>query len=296
MAGKPLNSHEILYARLLTFILILENMIIAMDVEIVRNLLKDRLPTAELANEAAERIGVSVATMYRYKKDPQSIPFGKLVTLGKYLGFPIGGSAAWSRSDVLASERRRYELEAGVAAIHGTRYIVTPSFTVTCELPEFTEQLWDFDYGTRQRDVMTKYMDLRKQRCELYKRGAYESVEIFIGAGYEDFLHRRGRFRGVSEELRNKQLEQITRSLEYPHVHRRVYLKNTPELPIFSCYSTDIAVIRVDDFTVEFNGPDTAKELIEIFNEYYDGADLKTAEEVREFLLGATTSKNGAIK
>lgn len=267
-----------------------------MDVEIVKSLLRDRLPTAELAQEAAARIGVSLATMYRYKKDPQSIPFGKLVTLGEFLGFPIGGSAAWSRSDALASERRRYELESAVAAIRGRRYIVTPSFTVTCEVPEFTEQLWDFDYGTRQHETRPKYLEVRNQRCEVYRRGSYESVELFIGAGYQDFLHRRGRFQGVSEAMRDRQLEQIVLSLEYPHVHRRVYLKNTPELPVFTCYSNDIAIIRVDDFTVEFNGPDTARELVEIYNEYYDNADLKTVDEVREFLLGMTANSYGAAR
>lgn len=266
-----------------------------MDTEIIKNLLKDRLPTAELASAAAERIGVSIATMYRYKKDPQSIPFGKLIALGKYLGFPIGGSAAWSRADIIASESRRYELEAAVGAIGGRRYIVTPSFTVNCELPEFTKRLWDFDYGNRQRDVMDKYLALRKKRYELYEKGVYESVEIFAGAGYQDFLNRRGRFEGIDEELQRRQLEQIVRSLDFAHVRRRIYLKSTPELPIFQCYSNEIAVIRVDDFTVEFNGPETAKELMEIFDEYYDRADLKSVEEVREFLLGPIKERNGGV-
>lgn len=266
-----------------------------MDIDIVKNLLKDRLTTAELASEAAERIGVSVATMYRYKKDPESIPFGKLVALGKYLGFPIGGSAAWLRADMVASERRRFELESSVGAIGGRRYIVTPSFAVTCELPEFTKTLWDFDYGDRQRDAMTKYMALRQKRVELYESGAYESVEIFIGAGYQDFLNRRGRFKGISEDLQHRQLERIVRSLDFGHVRRRIYLKSTPELPIFQCYSNDVAVIRVDDFTVEFNGPETTKELVEIFDEYYDNADLKSVEEVREFLLGAVELKGAVL-
>src|SRR5262245_55532501 len=99
--------------------------------------------------------------MYRYKKDPESIPFGKLVELGQFLGFPIGGTAAWSRADIIASERRRYELEGAVAANGGRRYITTPSFPVTCEVSDFTERLWDFDYGQRQRDVMATYLELR---------------------------------------------------------------------------------------------------------------------------------------
>jgi len=256
------------------------------NIELLKTFLRERLHTAELAEQAAGHIGVSLATMYRYKKSPESIPFGKLMALGKFLGFPIGVSAAWSRADVVAGERRRLELEVAVAAASGRRYVVSPSFPVTCELPDFTERMWDIDYGVRQNNRKLDYLELRQHRNVLYEKGEYESIELLIGSGYRDFLKGCGRFHGVGDDLRQQQLAAILRSLESSHIHRRIYLKHTPELPVFSCYSTDVAVIRVDDFTVEFSGAETTNELLDIFNDYYDNADIKTPGEVKEFLVG----------
>jgi hypothetical protein len=266
-------------------ILIVENMIITMDAESVRNLLRERLTTADAMQQAAGSIGVSVATMYRYKSNPEGIPLGKLISLGKYLAFPIAGSVTWSRTDIVAMERRRYQLEASVAGQTGRRYVVTPSFTANCEVPEFTKALWDFDYGTGNQHSLANYLELRSKRRELYEQGLYESFELVSGAGYADFFQRQGRFKGLSEQLMRRQLDELVRSLAYPHIHRRVYLKNSPELPIFSCYSSNVAVIRVDDFTAEFGGESVARELVDIFKEYFDSADLKTVEEVRDFFL-----------
>lgn len=257
-----------------------------MNIEIVKRLLRERLSTAQLVEVAATKIEVSVATLYRYKKDPAAMPFGKLVELGKHLGFPIGGSATWSRMDVIAGERRRLELEEATADAKGRRCIVTPSFPVTCELDQFTQCLWDNDYGARDRNRLKEYQQLRKRRTELYSSGRFESVEIINGAGYLDFLKGTGRFRSVPERLRKSQQEKIVASLKFPNIHRRVYLKSTPELPVFSWFSTDTAIIRVDDFTVEFQGPETCNELRDIFDDYFDSADLKTNEEVRDFLAG----------
>jgi hypothetical protein len=256
-----------------------------MEIAIVKNLMNERLTTANLMNDAARKIGVSLATMYRYKSNPELIPLGKLISLCEHLGFPLGGSITWSKNKVLQGERRRYELEKEIAEQEfGKRYVITPSYTVTSELPEVTRQLWDYDYGTRYQELISDYIGLRQERCKLYQEGKYESFEIINGFCYKDFFYGQGRFKGLPKELRMKQIDSLIKSLEYPHVNRRIYLKATPELPIFSCFSTDKAVIRIDDFIVEFNNETIVKELVETYNTYYDTADIINKDQVKVFL------------
>ena len=55
----------------------------------VKELLNSSLTTKADAQDLSDNIGVSVATMYRYKKEPELIPFGILLKIKEYLGHPI---------------------------------------------------------------------------------------------------------------------------------------------------------------------------------------------------------------
>jgi hypothetical protein len=258
-----------------------------MLIEDVKKLLTERLTTAKLMRQAASVIDVSLATMYRYKSDPSAIPFGALVNLGKYLAFPIEGTVVWSKQDVPRSELRRFQLESAVAMqeARGSRFTVTPSYSVNVELPEVTQFLWNFDYGRPSSNgELDRYLEHRCARRKMYLEGKYNSLELITGNGYRDFFNGKGRFKGVPTNLRQKQVKELIRTLDLPHVIRRLYLKNTPELPVFTCYSNAVAVIRVDDFTVEFSGTSAVQELTEVFQNYFANADVKTKEEMVDFL------------
>jgi len=261
-----------------------------MDIELINGLFRSRLGGTEQMKAAAKLLNISLATLYRYKKTPEAIPVGKLKKLSQHFGYPIDSTATWSKTDILAGEQRRLELEQQVARPGGRRYVVTPSFTVTCELPELTRQLWEFDYGTRPEQELREYLRIRADRRELYQRSAYESFEIVIGGSYSDFFYGRGRFKGISNEVRKRQIEQILSTFDHEHVHRRVYLEHTPEVPVLLCYSSQIAVLRADDFVVEFSGLTVTKQLLDIFNQYYKDAHLKSPDEVRKFFKAPSES------
>lgn len=255
-----------------------------MNIEYFKTIIDERLTTRELVGEAARIINVSTATMYRYKRDPAAIPFGKLVALGKYLAFPIEGTVAWSRADVIQGERRRLQLEFKAAKVGGSRFTVTPSYSVNAELPEMTRQLWEFDYPGKDKKELETYLHLRSSRHELYVAGQYQSLELLSGSGYMDLFYGRGRFKDVPDAVRKKQITAFLKTMEYPHVQRRVYLKHTPELPVITCYSTNIAVIRVDDITIEFNDTPKVSELIDVYNHYFKNADIISKDRVAKFL------------
>jgi hypothetical protein len=260
-------------------------------VDLLRTQLHERLRTTDQVKAAASRIKVSPATLYRWKAAPETIPFGKVAMLIDYLGDPVQDRVSWSRSEFVASDRRRLELERATSP-GGTRYVVTPTFTVNSELPELTERLLEYDYGARYRDRLPEYLEVREARRQLYESGDYTSYEMINGASYLDFHSGRGRYDGVPRSLRESQIKELLRSLRFAHVRRRIYLKSTPELPIVSCYNgpgTSTAVIRVDDFTVECRGEQIASELQEIFMEYFERADLKSPEQVAEFLRSGGT-------
>ena len=128
------------------------------------------------------------------------------------------------------------------------------------------------------------YASVRQKRQSLYLSGRYQSFELIVASCYRDFFERRGRFKGISDRIWTSQHQAIVETAALPHVHRRVYLRNTPELPVFTCYSTNSAVVRVDDFTVEFGGPGVVSELVEIFIGYFEKAEVRTDAEVRSFL------------
>ena len=256
-----------------------------MDIKIIQNLMRERLTTAELMKGVSTEIGVSLATMYRYKSNPALMPLGKLVSLCRYLAFPLEGGVIWSKVDIVQGERRRYELEKEIAnQPGGRRFVITPSFTVVAELPEITTELWEYDYSIGAKDLLPKYRDLRNNRSLLYAQGKYESFELINGYGYQDFFQLKNRFSGLTEELKNKQIQKLLETLNYPHVTRRVYLKTTPELPIFSSYSTGKAIIRIDDIVFEFHDEIVTSELNSVYHQYFEAADLKSKEQVRRFL------------
>ena len=255
-----------------------------MNTELIAEFLCERLQTIEQMQTAASVIGVSLATMYRYRAHPEGMPLGKLSKLATHLGLPLAGTAQWSRTSRIQSEQRRLDLESKITTAQGVRYVVTPGFTVNCEVPEFTSVIWRSDYPMASEEEFQSYLRMRQKRRSLYADGRYRSFELIAASCYRDFFNRRGRFRGISDSVWNAQHRAVIETASRPHVHRRVYLRNTPELPVFSCYSNNAALIRIDDFTVEFAGAEIVLELIDIFKGYFDSAEVKTTAELRRFL------------
>ncbi|MBU1495166.1 MAG: hypothetical protein KJ956_14510 [Actinobacteria bacterium] len=254
----------------------------------IRLLLKTRLDTRERVERAANAIGVSAATLYRYKSAPENIPLGKLSALNDLLGFSLGDGATWVRSEFIEAEERREALEASIAA-GGMRLVVTPAFSVNAQLPDVTRAVMDFDHGVHRRSDFERYLAIRQQRRELYLSGDYESLEIIDAASYVDFFEGRGRYRSLSDDLRRKQIDELVRTTRLDHVVRRVYVRSTPELPIVSWYSTGTVVARLDDFVIEFTNRDAVDELATIVSRFYGSAEIQAVDQVEEFLLSPVT-------
>jgi hypothetical protein len=254
-----------------------------MDTEQIKNMMKERLSTKALAEEAARFCDISVATIYRYKSDPSQMPISVAVKLAEYLGYPLEESASWSRSDPLLSENRRLQLETELSESGGDRLAITTAYAVTCELPELRRCMWDADYGCRHAEKLEQYISIRMRRSDVYKGGRYKSFEIIMAQAYRDFFNCKGLFSCLSTDLRDKQMEALIASLDFPHVRRRVYLQNTPELPVFQAFGEVAAVIRVDDIIFEYRNRKLISELTDVFHDYYSRCDLKTHEAVREF-------------
>ena len=159
-----------------------------MDVELIGNFLNERLTTRKAVEEAADIIGVSTATMYRYKSNPDAISLGQICKLSQRLGLPLANGAVWTQDSILGSERRRLQLETELAKENGTRLITIPAYTVNDELPEITRMLLQEDYGAEAKRFDAEVLGIRAERRRLYESGRYESWEIWNGYGYLDFL------------------------------------------------------------------------------------------------------------
>ncbi|MGH8865525.1 MAG: hypothetical protein ACREVZ_12890, partial [Burkholderiales bacterium] len=201
----------------------------------------------------AGAVGVSTATMYRYKANPEGMGLGTLIRLKDRLGLPLENGAAWSKSNVIAGERRRLSLEKTAAAAGGSRYTTVSPYTVNSELVPIMQLLVRADYGTRAPQIEGELLRIRAEREELYESCAYESWEIWNGCGYVDFFNGRGRFNGVPPALRQAQIEKFIDTSKVPGRHRFIYTHNYPELPMFGVYSPPgVALVRIDDIHLEY--------------------------------------------
>lgn len=254
-----------------------------MNIDTFRTVMTERLDTVERVKAAAQAIEVSVATLYRYKKSPDDIPTGKTLALMNFLGIPLADRVSWKRPEFVAAERRRLELEMAIAN-GGTRYVVTPTFTVNAELPELSRVVSVFDYGRRHAHRIPELLELRAERRDLYVRGSYASFELIHAPSYLDFLNGTGRYADIPEEVRRMQVKELVRSMDMPTVDRRVYVRHTPELPVVSVYSTGVSILRADDFVVEFHDAQVLQELTAIFMDFFEAADLRSKDSVLRFL------------
>lgn len=98
-----------------------------------------------------------------------------------------------------------------------------------------------------------------------------------------------------SQECINRQVDELVKSTLLSNVERRIYLYNTPELPVVSCYEVDTkkkaflkCVVRADDFVTEYtneNSPESATEIKKMFDKFYETkTNLVTPEDVIDFL------------
>ena len=256
-----------------------------MDLSVIKAFLNDSLPTKRAVEEAAGVIGVSVATMYRYKADPASIAIGQLSSLASHFGLPLTSGAAWAKTDEVGAERRRLALETTIAKDGGRRLITVPAYTVNSELPELTRLILNADYGSRAHSLESEIVDLRQRRARLYDEGAYESWEIWNGLGYYDFFHGRDRFKSIPENLRQAQVRRFIDSTNNPKRHRFFYVRNTPDLPMFGCHwPPGVALVRIDDIHLESQDHQLVENFESTFNEYRERCATRTVDQFVAFL------------
>ena len=261
----------------------------------VKELLNSSLTTKADAQDLSDNIGVSVATMYRYKKEPELIPFGILLKIKEYLGHPINTPdyVLKSPNDFVVAEERRLSFEQSCSG--GSRYVVTPIFSVNSETEEFTRAVAKYDYPEATDEQIENLVKIRRKRCVVYKKGEYKSFELIDASKYRDFYLGVNRFSMLSQECINRQVDELVKSTLLSNVERRIYLYNTPELPVVSCYEVDTkkkaflkCVVRADDFVTEYtneNSSESATEIKKMFDKFYETkTNLVTPEDVIDFL------------
>lgn len=256
-----------------------------MDINIIRSFLNNHLNTRLAVEGAAIAIGVSPATMYRYKANPETISIAQAIKLSEHLGLPLANGAAWSKVNILESERRRLQLESAIADACGHRLQIVPAYTVNSEIPEVTRLILQADYGTRLPKVEAQIMEIRQERARLYDEGKYTSWEIWNGFGYIDFFQGCNRFKGLSDELREKQIEKFIASTMHPNRHRFIYLRRTPDLPMFGCFNPPgVALIRIDNIQLEYQDSTLVESFEDTFNNIRQLCLTTTPDEFISFL------------
>jgi len=255
-----------------------------MDLTAVKAFLGEHLNTREAVEHAAGVAGVSTATMYRYKSNPEGISLGVLARLSKELGLPLTDGAAWTRSDILGSERRRLALENTTARLpNGKRLTTLPAYTVNDELPEVTRSLLKSDYGTQAPVLEVDVLEIRAHRAGLYQSGRYASWEIWSASGFGDFAAGKGRYSVLPEALRAAQIEVFKTTTLQPDKHR--YFYDGSDLPMFGCYlPSGTALVRVDDIHLEFQDVSLVASFEETFNSLLERCFTKTNDEFLGYL------------
>lgn len=260
----------------------------------IRRLMEVKLATKAEVVKIAEAIKMSVPTIYRYKKNPKWIPLGISVEILKYFekqstapNYVLPGE-----SDFVEAEERRLIFEKNCEG--GERYVVAPVFPVTCEIEEVTRKITAFDYPLFA-DQLEAFVKIRSQRRKVFESGIYKSNELIDASKYRDFYLGVNRFKCLSAKIIKEQIDFLIKTTELDHVDRRIYLFNTPELPVVSCYNVDTkanrflkCLVRADDFIAEFFDTEDSKntdELLRTFKKYFSApTNLSKKEDVIAFL------------
>lgn len=251
--------------------------------------MNERFTTRKAVEAAAEAIDVSIATMYRYKSNPEAMSLGQVCRLAQRFGLPLANGAIWTQDCILGSERRRLELEAVLAKNAGSRLITLPAYTVNDELPEVTRLLLVEDYGPEAPKLEAEILGIRSERQRMYHEGLYESWEIWNGFGYLDFLNGTGRYKSITEQLRRDQIEAFIESTRRDHVYRFVYMTHSPDLPMFGCHTPPgAALIRVEDIHLEFQLRPLVESFEETFERLRKASRPLTRDQFIKFLRGGT--------
>lgn len=234
--------------------------------------------------EMAAVLGVSLATAYRYRKNPSEMSLAAFERLADHLRVPVSMNLVYRDTDVLAAEEARLGMEREIAAERSWRFVATPHFTVNCEIEDFTRELIDIQYGERMSsDDKEAYIRARAERRRLYLEGAYHSEEVIYGPAYVDFFYGRGIFEQISKPTRMAQLHEVISTSRLSHVSRHIYVNVTPELPIILNYGTGKSVIRVEDLTICFTDND-CDEAVRVLRDYANKALHTEQSSVQAFL------------
>lgn len=259
-----------------------------------RELLNARLATKAEVIKLSESVRLSVPTVYRYKKEPGIVPLGMYLRIKKYFNqlenqpeevFP-------SPDDFVKAELQRLSLEQN--CLGGERFVVTPVFSVNCEIEEVTRVITEYDYPTH-KDWIDEFVKVRQHRRKEYERGIYKSNELIDASKYRDFFLGVNRFANLTRKCIEKQIENLVETTKLNHVDRRIYLYNTPELPVISCYQVKKqknnmlrSILRADNFVATFSDTNNhieANELLKTFIKYFEWeTNLKNKEDVIRFL------------
>jgi hypothetical protein len=256
-----------------------------MDPKIIKSFMNDRLTTKKDVARAAEAVGVSTATLYRYKSNPEEMGLGVLAKLKDTLGLPLESGAAWSKALVIETERRRLQLEELASRAGGARYTTVAPYTVNSELPEVTKVLLQVDYGTRAPIMETDLLEVRKARAAIYSAAAYDSWEIWDRVGYSDFFFGRGRFKGIDDKVRRRQVDAFVESSRNSKRHRFVYGSQS-SLPMFGCYEPQgVALVRIEDIHLEFQAPELVQSFRDTFDDLLSRCITTTSDQFIDFLV-----------
>lgn len=260
-----------------------------MELDELKQMLNTRLSTKADVAQIAEVLQISVPTMYRYKDAPEKIPYGVYLQILKYFKFSDRRVEEVHSNDskFIEAEQRRLEFEKLIAG--GERRTVTPVYSVNCEIEEVTIALMQIDYP-EYIHLTEQFVKVRNLRRKEYEKGLYESYEIIDASKYRDFYLGVNRYSVLTKDIIEKQIDYLIKTMYYQHVHRRIYLYNTPELPVVSCYynrtlkkELSRSLIRADDF-VAYVDDKESDDLLDIFNRFFEKAELFETEEVIEFL------------
>lgn len=271
------------------------NILIDDSIDGIKEMFNCNLTTKADVQKISEFLQISIPTMYRYKKEPEAIPYGIYLKIRKYFNQAINTPdyVLKSPADFVVAEERRLSFEQSCSG--GTRYVITPVFSVNSETEEFTRALVKGDYPDATDEQIENFVKIRKKRCAVYKNGNYKSLELIDACKYRDFYLGVNRFSMLSKECIDNQVEQLVNSTLYSNVERRIYLYNTPELPVVSCYEVNTkkksllkCIVRADDFVAEYtdeNMPESATELKNMFMRFYDtSTNLIDKDSVVDFL------------
>jgi hypothetical protein len=254
-----------------------------MEITALKIFLDQRLKTKNEVETAANAVGISVATLYRYKANPDTMGIGVYNSLTTYLGLPLQDGAIWLKTDIIGGEKQRLALEKAVFDAKGNRFTTVSPYTVNSEIPQLTQLLLQFDYGTKAQQLEVELLEIRAKRAQLYDEAEYHSWEIWNAQGYMDFFFGKRRFKNIPASLRNVQIKKFIESTSHPKRHR--FFSDSTELPMFGCYLPEnVVLIRIDDIHLETRNPELVANFEETFNGLLSRCITKNTEQFVDYL------------